>query len=244
MEAIINLAIPVLFVLALVVERLFPARELPRVRGWLLKGTIFFLLTGVVNAILPLVLATVIGPHIPWSIASLGIVGGALVGLVVGDFVAYWVHRGLHRNNTVWRWTHQMHHSAERMDIAGFAYFHPFDMFIQVGGAALAAILVGASAEAAMIAGFASFLMAVVQHLNVKTPVWLGYVIQRPESHSVHHGRGIHAYNYGNLALWDLVFGTFRNPREFNAETGFWQGASSKIGAMLVGRDVGAPGTR
>jgi sterol desaturase/sphingolipid hydroxylase (fatty acid hydroxylase superfamily) len=244
MEAILNLLIPVLFVVALVLERVFPARELPQVRGWLLKGLAFFVLAGVVNTLLPLAFAAVLGPHVPWSIASLGTVGGALVGLVAGDFVAYWVHRGLHRNNTVWRWTHQMHHSAERIDVAGFSYFHPFDLVIQVGGSALVSILLGASAQAAMLVGFTGFVLAVFQHLNVKTPVWLGYLVQRPESHSVHHGRGIHAYNYGNLALWDLVFGTFRNPREFNAETGFWNGASAQVGAMLIGRDVGAPATR
>lgn len=241
MEAIINLSIPLLFVLALVIERLFPARALPPVRGWVLKGIVFFLITGLVNALLPPVLAGVLAPYAPWSLAALGTIGGALVGIVVTDLVAYWVHRFMHRYQRVWRWTHQMHHSAERMDIAGFAYFHPFDMFVAVGSSTVMTILIGATAEAAMIAGFAVFLMALVQHLNVKTPTWLGYIIQRPESHSVHHGRGVHAYNYGNLALWDLVFGTFRNPREFTAETGFWDGASKKVSAMLVGRDVGAP---
>jgi sterol desaturase/sphingolipid hydroxylase (fatty acid hydroxylase superfamily) len=241
MEAIINLSIPVLFILALVAERLFPARELPRVRGWLLKGIGFFVLTGLVNTVLPIVFASLLGPYVPWSLAGLGTIGGAIVGLVVADLASYWMHRGLHRNHTLWRWTHQMHHSAERLDIAGFAYFHPFDMILQVGSVALVTVLLGASAEAAMIAGFAGFVLAIVQHLNVKTPVWLGYFVQRPESHSVHHGRGIHAYNYGNLPLWDMVFGTFRNPREFVSETGFWDGASSKVGAMIIGRDVGAP---
>lgn len=241
MEAIINLSIPVLFVLALVVERLFPARALPRVKGWVLKGIGFFLLTGLVNALVPPLLAEALGPYAPWSLAALGAVGGALVGIVVTDLVAYWVHRFMHRYQPVWRWTHQMHHSAERMDIAGFAYFHPFDMLIAVGSSTVVTILIGATAEAAMIAGFAMFVMAVFQHLNIKTPAWIGYLVQRPESHSVHHGRGVHAYNYGNLALWDLVFGTFRNPREYTAEAGFWDGASAKVGAMLIGRDVGAP---
>lgn len=70
---------------------------------------------------------------------------------------------------------------------------------------------------------------------------WLGYVIQRPEAHAVHHGRGIHAYNYGDLPLRDLLFGTFRNPERFDQPTGFWDGASEKMGAMLLGRDVAQP---
>jgi sterol desaturase/sphingolipid hydroxylase (fatty acid hydroxylase superfamily) len=83
-----------------------------------------------------------------------------------------------------------------------------------------------------------SVCISLFQHANVRTPVWLGYIIQRPESHSVHHARGSHAYNYAGLPLWDLVFGTFRNPREFEAEAGFYNGASRRIGAMLAGLDV------
>jgi len=239
MEAIINLSIPLIFVLALVVERVFPARELPAVRGWLLKGLGFFVLTGVVNGVLPPLIAAGLSPYAPWSLAGLGTLGGAAVGIVATDLVAYWVHRGMHRNQRVWRWTHQMHHSAERMDIAGATYFHPLDMLISVGASSVGTGLVGAPAEAAMVAGFAVFLMAMIQHLNVRTPTWLGYLVQRPEMHSLHHGRGVHAYNYGNLALWDLVFGTFRNPREFVATSGFWDGASRKMLPMLLGRDVG-----
>jgi len=57
--------------------------------------------------------------------------------------------------------------------------------------------------------------------------------------HAVHHQRGVHAYNYGVLALSDLVFGTWRNPEKFpEGEFGFWDGASAKLGALLSGRDV------
>jgi len=80
--------------------------------------------------------------------------------------------------------------------------------------------------------------MGVLQHLNLRTPVWLGYLVQRPESHSLHHLRGFHTDNYGNLALWDMVFGTFQNPREFACESGFYDGASRRVRDMLLGRDI------
>jgi len=79
------------------------------------------------------------------------------------------------------------------------------------------------------------------QHANIRTPRWLGYIIQRPESHSLHHGRGVHRYNYADLPLWDMVFGTFRNPAEMQAEVGFYKGASNRVLAMLAGRDVSSP---
>jgi sterol desaturase/sphingolipid hydroxylase (fatty acid hydroxylase superfamily) len=134
-----------------------------------------------------------------------------------------------------------MHHSAERMDIAGGVYFHPFDIAISTVVTSLGVAVLGVTADAAALAGFIGFFYAMFQHLNVKTPRWLGYVIQRPEAHSVHHARGVHAYNYGNFPLSDILFGTWRNPAEFMPEGGFWDGASFKIGAMLLGKDVGTP---
>jgi sterol desaturase/sphingolipid hydroxylase (fatty acid hydroxylase superfamily) len=80
--------------------------------------------------------------------------------------------------------------------------------------------------------------MGVFQHANIRTPQWLGYVIQRPESHSVHHQRGVHAWNYADLPLFDLLLGTFRNPPTHAREQGFWDGASRQVPAMLVFRDI------
>lgn len=63
-------------------------------------------------------------------------------------------------------------------------------------------------------------------------------MIVRPESHSLHHERGVHAFNYCDLPLIDMVFCTFRNPPEWNAEAGFHDGASNRIGAMLTGKEI------
>lgn len=42
--------------------------------------------------------------------------------------------------------------------------------------------------------------------------------------------------------LWDIAFGTFRNPTAYPTEPfGFWDGASRKTFAMLLGRDVATP---
>src|SRR5215471_7728511 len=123
MEDIVSLLIPVVFVVCLVLERLFPARPLPKVRFWLLKGFVFFVLTGAINALIP----AIVGPHLGGlavaNAARLGLVGCAVVTLLVSEFLAYWVHRSMHRFFGLWRWTHQMHHSAERIDVAGAVYF-------------------------------------------------------------------------------------------------------------------------
>jgi len=50
-------------------------------------------------------------------------------------------------------------------------------------------------------------------------------------------------FQHADLPLWDMLFGTFRNPRSVaGVECGFYPGASSRIPEMLVGCDVSRPG--
>ena len=132
-----------------------------------------------------------------------------------------------------------VHHSAERVDVWGAFYFSPLDM---LGFAFLGSLVLvlgfGLSGEAALVVNVFVTFLGMFQHANIRTPRWLGYLIVRPESHAAHHERGVHAFNYCDLPLWDILFGTFRNPREFEGQAGFWDGASGRIGPMLLGRDV------
>jgi sterol desaturase/sphingolipid hydroxylase (fatty acid hydroxylase superfamily) len=114
---------------------------------------------------------------------------------------------------------------------------------LAVFGVSLAVVafypLLGLTPEAGAIATAFLAFNAAFQHANIRTPRWLGYVVQRPESHGIHHGRGIHRWNYSDLPLWDIVFGTFRNPvHPAPREAGFYRGASSRLARMLAFRDV------
>lgn len=241
METILTVLMPVTFVLMLVAERVFPARPLPAVRGWLLKGLLFFVIGGVVGGLLPALATSAIGDRAPLQLGAVGTLAGGVLGFLASDFVGYGVHRLVHNVPWLWRYTHQLHHSAERLDVAGSNYFHPLDIVLLGGSSSLAAGLLGLSPAAAALAGYLGFFTMTFQHLNVRTPRFIGFVIQRPEAHSVHHARGVHAYNYGTFMLWDLLLGTFRNPETFAQTAGFWDGASTKVGAMLIGRDVSQP---
>ena len=96
----------------------------------------------------------------------------------------------------------------------------------------------GVSADAAILINYAATFMGMFQHANISTPRWLGYVIQRPESHNYHHERGVHARNYGDLPLFDILFGTFHNPEDFAGQVGFFDGGSKKVGPMLIGKVI------
>jgi sterol desaturase/sphingolipid hydroxylase (fatty acid hydroxylase superfamily) len=149
----------------------------------------------------------------------------------------------MHAHPTLWRWTHQLHHGAERMDLLGMAVLHPFDLALTALTTAAATTSLGLSLEASVWSAALAFSAACLQHSNVRTPRWLGFVLGRPEQHAVHHARGVHAHNYAVFPVWDLLFGTLVNPPagEFPAAYGFWDGGSAAVGRMLLGHDASHP---
>jgi sterol desaturase/sphingolipid hydroxylase (fatty acid hydroxylase superfamily) len=225
----------------LVLERVFAARPLPVVVGWSRRASVLFATTMAIGALVPVLVATGFAGRSLLHLAWLGTWGGGLLGLLCSDFAAYWLHRVQHENPTFWRLTHQLHHAAERVDVLGAGFFHPLDIAVGTLATSVVVAVLGLSPGAVAVAALVTLFMGVLQHLNVRTPVWLGYLVQRPESHSVHHARGLHTDNYGNLALWDIVFGTFQNPPQFVAVAGFYEGASERIVDMLRGRDIQLP---
>lgn len=241
MAKIIPLLPPLIYIAFLILERLAPARPLPPVRGWVLKGILFFVAGGVIVRGLSGLWAGWVREHRRLNLEGLGVAGGTIVAIVATDLVIYWFHRLRHRVPLLWR-LHQMHHSAERLDTAGAFYFHPLETVLFAFVVTfLAALVIGVHPLAVALSGTYGLLMSVFTHANIRTPRWLGYIIQRPESHAVHHQRGVHAFNYGTLPLWDALFGTFRNPVTFEGPAGFWDGASSRLGPLLIGADATRP---
>lgn len=231
-----------LFAALALAETLRPGRRFPTVRSWRLRGVLFLLGAIALSSFVPLHWDGWFAEHRLIDASGLGHVGGTLVGFLTFQLLLYFWHRALHRVPLLWRGLHQMHHSAERVDIFGAFLFHPLDLigFSLLSSVSLVLVL-GVTAPAAVAAGVAATSCSLFQHSNLRTPRWLGYLVQRPESHSIHHQRGVHAYNYGDIALFDLLFGTLRNPATFEGQAGFYDGASNRLGAMLLGRDVSTP---
>jgi len=219
-------------------KRKYPATAAWRLRGALVTLALFFF-TSEVAAFW----GRLTEGHGLLDLSGLGAVGGAVAGVLVYELGHYWYHRKAHEWNWLWRAGHQMHHSAESLDAFGAYYLHPFDAAMFTTLASLVFFpLLGLSVEAGILAALFLTFNAMFQHANISTPHWLGYLVQRPESHAVHHGRDLHRYNYADLPLWDMVFGTFVNPRTAeDRQVGFYDGASARIPEMLVGKDVSRP---
>lgn len=235
----ISLTVFALYGALILWEYLFPARALPRASWWRLRGLAAFASFFFLSTYLPLLWTQYLLPLQLLDLTHLNMWSGALVGLLVYEAGVYFWHRSMHGSRVLWRTFHQMHHSAERLDTWGAFWFSPLDMFGWTALSSLCLILiVGLSAEAATLVLYLTTFMAVFQHANIRTPRWLGYVVQRPESHSVHHQRGVHAWNYSDLPLFDLLFGTLRNPPTHMPQQGFHDGASTRVMEMLAFRDV------
>jgi sterol desaturase/sphingolipid hydroxylase (fatty acid hydroxylase superfamily) len=231
------------FVLFLVQDALRPARRYAPVKRWRAKGVLFAVLAVVLNVTVPMAVVPLIGGASLLPGAALGTARGFAVGLLVSELAAYWVHRACHEVGFLWRWVHQVHHSAERFDTYGAFFFHPNEILMQIGLSLLVSgALLGLTPEAAGLVGAASFSMAWFQHANIRTPRALGWIVQRPENHGVHHARGVHTGNFGNLSIWDQVFGTFSNPAEAPGLAGFYDGSSRRMKEMLLGKDVSIGG--
>ena len=226
----------------IVVDWAIRGRHHDSTRFWRLRATLVTVATFYIAGYVAVFWGTLFGDWHLLDASGLGMWVGAVVGILVYELAHYWYHRAAHEFDWLWRAGHQMHHSAESLDAFGAYYLHPFDtvMFTSVSSLVLFPVL-GLGLEAGVLAALFLTFNAMFQHMSIRTPRWLGYIIQRPESHSVHHGKSIHRYNYSDLPLWDIVFGTFRNPEGFQSEHGFYEGASERIPEMLAFRDVTSP---
>ena len=223
-------------------ERLWPAMQLPRVNAWF--GRVLLL-----NAI-QLGVAILAGEtwnrwldqtsifHLKdhfsdWS--------SGLIMYLFSTFVYYWWHRFRHESQFLWRILHQIHHSAQRLEIGASFYAHPLEILLNsLLVSFIAYPIFGGSVGAVGFYTALSVCAAFFYHSNIRTPFWLGFIFQRPESHRVHHQLRHHTNNFADLPVWDMLFGTFENPKKFNGRCGFDSWREDRFEDMLAFRDVHA----
>ncbi len=250
-EDALQLALPVLFFSMLAIELSRPANQFPEVPRWHWIGVGTYIYSIGMNIGIPMLLpAEWLRAHRIFDLSTLGILPSVVIAHVVLSFFTFGWHWLTHRSTLLWRVFHQLHHAHRRMNVYVANWVHPLDMTMY--GALylfVTLFLLGLDPLAATIVGVYLLFSGFFQHWNVRTPHWLGYFIQRPESHYIHHQRHLHKYNYSDFPLWDLVFGTFRNPRSIEPDLGFDPPADTRYAAMLGFVDVnpdatmGAPST-
>jgi sterol desaturase/sphingolipid hydroxylase (fatty acid hydroxylase superfamily) len=140
-----------------------------------------------------------------------------LLKIAVGDFLRYWLHRWSHQHGALWR-LHAVHHHPSKLYAINVFRFHPADKAIQFLADTLPFILLGVGPE---VLAFYFVIYATggfFQHSNADVRLgWLNYVLVGPELHRWHHSRLIKESNANyahTFALWDVLFGTYRRPRD------------------------------
>lgn len=234
----VSIAVFALFFALFAWEALFPARKLPHVPGWQLRGLVAFVAYFLVSSYLPFLLAEWFAPLRLFDASALSTLEGAALAVLAYEVLSYAWHRTLHGSTFMWRVFHQMHHSSERIDVPSAFWFSPLDMAGWTVVSTLTLTFVGLSPTATFAFVMITSFFGIFQHANIRTPTWLGYIMQRPENHAHHHARGVHEGNYADLSFIDMAFGTFRNPRNFPERTGLVDGASARVVEMLTFQDV------
>lgn len=222
------------------IERLWPGQALPTVRLWWLRIALVNLAQ----------MGIVLLAGVTWdrwlSSASLfhlsarwGDTASALFAYFLSTFVYYWWHRVRHESSFFWRLCHQLHHSPRRIEVLASFYKHPVEIFLNsVISALLVYGLLGCSVKAAAIYTAITAVAEYFYHWNIRTPRWIGWIVQRPESHRVHHEYLHHRQNYADLPVWDFLFGTLKNPGNSPEHCGFDEKKEARVGEMLAFRDV------
>lgn len=228
------------FLFCFVLERLVPGWPLPHVRTWPLR----------VVAVNLVQIGIVLVAGVTWerwlSSASLfklenyvSPMAGGFIAYFIATFIFYWWHRWRHENDTLWRMFHQIHHSPQRLEVITSFYKHPAEMVVNsIIGSLLVYTTLGLSLEGGAVYTACTAIGEFFYHTNIRTPRWVGFFFQRPEMHRIHHQHERHKNNYGDITWWDMLFGTYENPKEWVHTCGFDDEKEQRLLEMLAWGDV------
>jgi sterol desaturase/sphingolipid hydroxylase (fatty acid hydroxylase superfamily) len=220
-------------------ERVFPGRELPASAGWTMRAAVMNVMQLTLIGVGGLTWNRFFRDHALLDLGSWAspIAEGAFYWFV-GTFIFYWWHRIRHANG-FWLVFHQVHHSPSRIEVLTSFYKHPIEIAADsiLTGFFIYCVF-GGSAEAGAWTSFFGAVGEYFYHSNIRTPQWLGWFIQRPEHHSIHHELDVHRYNFGDITWWDRLFGTFKDAERFAERCGFPGRREERLLDMLRFKDV------
>lgn len=230
----------IIFAGCFIAEKLHPGWPLPKVKTWPLRVIVINLCQLAIVILAGLTWERWLSS---WSLFHLSDYASpaqsGFIAYFIATFIFYWWHRWRHEIDLLWLGFHQIHHSPQRLEVITSFYKHPGEMIVNsLIGSLLVYTVLGLTLEAGAIYTFCTAVGEFFYHTNMKTPHWVGYIFQRPEMHRIHHRYQKHQNNYGDIVWWDMLFGTYDNPKEWQHRCGFDADKEERLLDMLVYRDV------
>ncbi len=194
-----------------VIERVRPGRQLPQSKGWYARAILITLVQLAITLITARLWIRIFDDlslfHLSrWNSPLLEGFAGWL--WVRSCF--YWWHRLRHAKGWWLAFTRFTIHLRVLRCLTSF-YKHPVEILCDaILSAVILYPLMGCSLLGAFWYNFFAGTGEYFYHANVKTPSWFRFLIQTPELHSIHHQFNVHQYIFGDVPLWDRLFGTYR----------------------------------
>ncbi len=139
----------------------------------------------------------------------------AAVAIVTLDFSFYVAHVAMHESPAFWRF-HRVHHCDPVVDVTTTIRQHPGESLIRYAFMGAFAVALGPSPAAFAVYRVWSALNGLLEHANMRAPLWLDRVLALvttwPYMHKLHHSRRPEQTdtNYGNIFSWfDRLFSTY-----------------------------------
>ncbi|MES2780920.1 MAG: sterol desaturase family protein, partial [Bacteroidota bacterium] len=119
----VSLCIFAIYLLLMTCEKFFPARNLPVIPNWKIKGLLSYFLFFFISSYLPFYYAEWLPSKPLINLSHFNSTWSAVAGVLLYELGVYIWHRSMHSHSVLWRVFHQLHHSAERLDTFGAFYF-------------------------------------------------------------------------------------------------------------------------
>jgi len=238
MELLTVSIIVIVFSCVFTLEVIAPASKNACDRRWMVLASIISLFQSITTVAAGLIFTEIFRDLSIFKLHQVHFITQGICGFIITSFIAYWWHRAMHKNDFLWRTFHQLHHSPRRIEALTSFFMHPFDGIAATFlNAVCCYFILGLDAFGTGVSLILAATYNLFIHADLKTPYWLGYILQRPEMHRVHHKHLHHAQNYG-LSIWDILFGTFHNPDKYIQNVGFDEARETRIYDMLKTKDV------
>lgn len=146
---------------------------------------------------------------------AFGIIPAAILSVIAGDFIGYWIHRFQHR----WLWRlHAVHHSVEDLNAVN-SYHHISETFITtiITLIPTSLIFIDYGPPMVIVSAFTWFQAVFLHSPSRITFGPLRYLIADNRYHRIHHSKEVRHFDRNFailLPIWDILFGTAHLPHK------------------------------